>query len=242
MRIITAENSLQEVPINSYDAVIIQNKTKQAFNLARFALVNKKHVMLVAPLYELSLEQLEDLERTALANKAVFYIAYGNRFIPQLTELHTKINNGEFGKIQHCRLLYTATMRENHNGALLELGSHVLNSLQYLFGVQIMQRNFNIVYKGKFDRQVIFADFNTNFSIEVEANLLSATDKICCEIYGTTSSMRSEILCDASVRDNLLRLEQNDFPSVCKTWLDAKADKWLYTELEHLQKADVLLA
>lgn len=242
MRIITADCNLQELPVNSYDAVIIPNQISQQFNLARYALVNNKHVMLEAPAKGIKLSELQELERIALANKAVFYIAYGNRFIPELVQLKEQITNGKFGKIQHCRLLYESLARDNHQGALAELGPHIFNVLQYLFGANIMQHNFNIVYKGKFNRQVIFADFNANLSIEVEVNLLSDKEQISYAIYGTASSANSQWLFDDKTRHALMQLEQDNFPAVCQTWLDAKEEQWVYAELEHLQETDVLLA
>lgn len=237
--------TIQKIPTTDYDAVFICSAHELKYNIARYALVNKKHVLVEAPLWGANVAQLEELEHLALVNNVVFYIAYSYRFSNELARVHELIHNDALGDIRHCRLLYSAVMDEHCNDALIDLCPHLLDLLYFWFDENIMQHNFRIIYKERYSSQVIFADFDSKFTIEVEANLMVASNKITCEIYSSINSVHINLLNDVAFKTELMQKEYVYFKQLCENTRNltfSMVNKWIYTELDDLSKEELLLA
>lgn len=200
--------TIQEVPIASYDAVLVCTPDDPKYNVIRYALANKKHVLVEKPLWCQTVAQLQELAHLAQANNVVFYTAYNHRFEPHFVRMKQLLDSGVLGTIYQCRLFYgngTARLvrdsawRDSGSGVLADLGSHLLDTLHYWFGNTIMQHNFSIVSKSNFENcapdHVIFADFDAKLKIEAEMTLLSWRNHFTCDIFAANGSAHISSLC-----------------------------------------------
>jgi hypothetical protein len=241
MRSIKVDGNLQEIPLNTYDAIIIQQPNHIAFNLSRYALTNKKHVFIEAPLFSISADQLHELQHIAIINKVLLHVAYVYKWLPEFLQLQELSQSNAFGTLRHCRLAFTAP--EDNTDALL-LGAHLMHILYLLFADNVMQYNFNIVNKSKFGRQIIWADFNARCSVELEVNLLDTSKNIKCDIFGT--NLTQHLFCPINdlIHAGLLELEYQHFVRNFQQLqnLPFNLDHWICSELQRLAQEDVLLA
>lgn len=201
-------STIQEVPVASYDAVLICTPDEPKYNVIRYALANKKHVLVEKPLWCTTVDNIKELEHIALVNNLAFYTAYNHRFEPHFVRMKQLLDSGVLGKIYQCRLFYgngTARLvrdsawRDSGSGVLADLGSHLLDTLYYWFGEAITQHNFSIISKSNFENcaadHVIFADFNSKLKIEAEMTLLSWRNHFTCDIFAENGSAHINSLC-----------------------------------------------
>ncbi len=200
--------TIQEVAINSYDAVLLCTPDEPKFNLVRYALANKKHVLVEKPLWCPDPAQLEELAHLAQANKVILYTAYNHRFEPHFVRMKQLLDSQVLGEIYHCRMFYgngTARLvrdsawRDTGAGVLPDLGSHLLDTLHFWFGAKIKDSNFGIVSKKCFENKapdhVVFAAFDSKISIEAEMTLLSWRNHFTCDIFAEKGSAHISSLC-----------------------------------------------
>lgn len=234
--------NIQEVPLSAYDAVCICTTNNKKYSLVRYALVNKKHVIVDAPIWANGVAQIEELEHLAIKNQVVLYVARRYRFVESLQSIQNAIHTGEIGVIQHCRLAHVATADHITDGALIDLVPHQLGLLGVWFGPSIVQNNFNIIYKDPMSLNVIVADFYSEFSVELAANYLGISNQLNIEIYGD----RDCIFVNHHLEPQDIRwgMEFNIFMEVCKhsTYIDWSFDKWIFAELDRLSNEQILLA
>lgn len=199
---------VQDVPINSYDALLLCVPDEPKYHLIRYALVNKKHVLVEKPLWCETLEQIQELEHLAATHKVVCYTAYNHRFEPHYMRMKELLDSGELGRIYHCRLFYgngTARLvresawRDAGDGVLPDLGSHLLDILHYWFGPEIQKRKFSILSRQCFENKspdhVVFGDLNSKMTIEVEMTLLSWRNHFTCDIFAEQGTAHIRSLC-----------------------------------------------
>lgn len=200
--------TIQEVALSSYDAILICTPDEPKFNLIRYALVNKKHVLVEKPLWCPDLQQLEEIEYLSKIHKVVCYTAYNHRFEPHFVRMKHLIDSGVLGEIYHCRMFYgngTARLvrdsawHDTGAGVLPDLGSHLLDTMHYWFGAKVKNSNFSIVSKQCFENaspdHVIFAAFGAKLGIEAEMTLLSWKNHFTCDIFAENGSAHINSLC-----------------------------------------------
>ena len=81
--------------VNDVDAVSIITPTKSHFNIAKFFLMNKKHVLLEKPMTE-NIPQATELIRIAKKNKVILQIGHLERFNPVMAKLDKDIKSPVF--------------------------------------------------------------------------------------------------------------------------------------------------
>lgn len=200
--------TLQEVAIGSYDAVLLCVPDEPKYTLTRFALVNKKHVLVEKPMWCPDVRQLEELAHLAKTNKVVCYTAYNHRFEPHFVRMKELLDSNVLGKIYHCRIFYgngTARLvresawRDTGSGVLPDLGSHLLDTLHFWFGDKAKACNFSIVSKQCFENKspdhVVFAAHGNGLSVEAEMTLLSWRNHFTCDIFAENGSAHISSLC-----------------------------------------------
>lgn len=262
--------SLQELAINSYDAVFICTPDEQKYALVRYALVNKKHVLVEKPLMVTQLQQLEELDHLAKVHKLVCYTASNCKFEPYIVRLKNLLDSKVLGKIYNCRLFYgdsTAT------SVLVDLGTHMLDVLHYLFGSKMETSNFTIISKKNFDNDtpdhVIFGDFSAGLNVEVELTALAWRHHFSCDIIAENGSVHLSSLCKwgsssfllvqrALPGENVLEenetlvqsdptfdLEHEHFKQLClkdNPLSDLTIDQWIHSEIGRLAREEILIA
>jgi predicted dehydrogenase len=106
-----------------------------------------KHVIVDKPLARTALEA-EEIAKVATAGKARLGMVFNYRFVPALILAHKLIAAGALGAIYHFHLDYLHTGYQNPNrpmswrlrhaqsggGALVDLGSHIIDMARYLLG------------------------------------------------------------------------------------------------------------
>src|SRR5207249_3894743 len=111
--------------------------------LLTYCLENKKHVLVEKPLWAKDESEIAALEALAHKNSVICYTAYNHRFEPHFVRMRNLISSGELGKIYSCRMFYgngTARLvrdsawRDQGAGVLPDLGSHLLDSVNFWFG------------------------------------------------------------------------------------------------------------
>lgn len=200
--------SIQEVPIFSYDAVLVCTPDEPKFSIIRYALVNKKHVLVEKPLWCVNNEQLQELAHLAQTNNVVLYTAYNHRFEPHFVAMKELLDSGVLGSVYHCRLFYgngtarlvrNSAWRDAGSGVLADLGSHLLDTLHFWFGSKIKEQNFSVISKSNFENcapdHVIFGDFNSKLKIEAEMTLLSWRNHFTCDIFAEFGTAHISSLC-----------------------------------------------
>ncbi len=200
--------TIQEVPVNNYDAVLICTPDEPKYNIIRYSLVNKKHVLVEKPLWCTSAQQLEELAHLAKNNNVILYTAYNHRFEPHIARMKQLIDSQSLGKIYHCRMFYgngtaaqvrQSAWRDSGSGVLADLGSHLLDIMHFWFGSAIREHNFSISSKHCFENQapdhVIFADFNHKMTVEAEMTLLSWRNHFTVDIFAEHGTAHISSLC-----------------------------------------------
>ena len=131
---------LRDVPLDTYDAVLACVPDEPKIDLLRYCLENKKHVLIEKPLWAIDDRQIFELEDLAKKNNVVCYTAYNHRFEPHFIKMRDLIVSGELGKIYSCRMFYgngTARLvrdsawRDQGDGVLPDLGSHLLDTCRF---------------------------------------------------------------------------------------------------------------
>ena len=133
---------ITEVPLEIYDTVFACVPDETKFTLIRYAINNRKHLLVEKPLWTSNDEEITELENLAIKNKVVCYTAYNHRFEPHFVKMRKLIASGKLGKIYSCRIFYgngTARLvrdskwRDNGDGVLPDLGSHLLDTCIFWF-------------------------------------------------------------------------------------------------------------
>src|SRR4051794_41020877 len=95
--------SLEEVPVDDYDAVILCTPTPMKPMLLSGLFDAGKHVLVEKPLLSGEGVTLRDLESRARAAGVVCHTAYNHRFEPHLVALRDAIRSGRLGTIYRAR-------------------------------------------------------------------------------------------------------------------------------------------
>jgi len=234
--------TIQEVPSHAYDAVIICTAQEHKYAVARFALSNRKHVLVAAPLWAANVGQLVELEQLAVAHNVVLHTAHLWRLLPEVVRVQQAWP--QLGEIYHCRVAHAGSINTRQNGALLDLGPHLLYLLSTWFGSALQQHNFNIVYKDQFNRHVVCADFNARCTLEIAAHFFAQQDQLCAEIYGAKGQLQIACIVDATCVHGLMVQELQYFQSLCVQVpaVDCSVEQWIYAEVDRLLSEEVFLA
>ena len=149
---------IKEVPLDSYDSVIISVPDNEKFRLIKYALENKKNVMVEKPLWTFKIKDIYKLEKIAHKNNVLLYVCYNHRFEPHFKTVKKIILSKKIGKIYYCSLFYgngTAKLvkgsswRDKGNGVITDLGSHLLDTINYWFKNNNLK--FKLSTKSKFE-------------------------------------------------------------------------------------------
>lgn len=134
---------VQAVPLASYDAALVCTPDSAKIPILEYLLRNRKHVLVEKPLVSEDEGELTRLRDLAQENRAVCYTAYNHRFEPHIVRLKEAIDSGRLGRIHYVKLFYgNGTARDVRNspwrdkgmGIIPDLGSHLLDTIQFWFG------------------------------------------------------------------------------------------------------------
>jgi predicted dehydrogenase len=139
---------------SSVDAVIIGLPTHLHLQCVKKAAEAKKHIFLEKPIAK-NVEEGKEIVSVARRNSVKLMIGYPLRFNPDFCDLKEKIASGKLGDVELAHAVYTSSGPFFHRaddytptpvpewwfnreltggGALIDLGSHMINLLRWYFG------------------------------------------------------------------------------------------------------------
>jgi scyllo-inositol 2-dehydrogenase (NADP+) len=196
---------LSDVPPDAYDAaaLCVPDGEKPA---ALAALLGAgKHVLVEKPLF-LRPAEFDALQRRARRTSAYCMTAYNHRFEPHFVRMRDTIASGRLGRIYRCRMFYgngTAELvrrsawRDRGDGVLSDLGSHLLDTLDFWFGG--VADGFRVVSANRFENRapdhVVVACEKGLPRIELEMTLLAWRNHFTCDVFGERGSAHIASLC-----------------------------------------------
>jgi len=197
---------IQEVPLNTFDAALVCLPDEPKFEVLKYLLENGKHVLVEKPLWTESDEQITRLQNIAQQKKLVCYTAYNHRFEPHFVRMKALIDSGVLGTLYACRLFYgngTARLvrdsawRDKGAGVLPDLGSHLLDTIQFWFSKKplhfetIMMNNF----ENKAPDHAIIINKMASPQLTLEMSLFSWRNHFVCDLIAENGSAHIESLC-----------------------------------------------
>jgi len=199
-------NNLKDINDKDYNAVLLCTPDNVKFEILKNILNNKKHVLVEKPLFVKSEEELLELQNIANKNKVVLYTAYNHRFEPHFINMKKLIINKNLGKIFRLRMFYgngtsglvkQSEWRDQGHGVVLDIGSHLLDTLIFWFG----DKKIDIKYSNNFcfenlspDHAILTGNID-NIFIELEVSLLSWKNDFICDVIGDKGSAHISSLC-----------------------------------------------
>jgi scyllo-inositol 2-dehydrogenase (NADP+) len=197
---------LHDVDLDTYDAVLACVPDEPKIDLLRYCLENKKHVLIEKPLWAIDDQQIIELEKMAIKNKVVCYTAYNHRFEPNFIKMRDLIASGELGQIYSCRMFYgngTARLvrdsdwRDQGDGVLPDLGSHLLDTCRFWFGNGL--DSFSLASYHCFENHapdhVLVQSENSLPRINLEMTLCMWRNHFTCDILAEKGTAHIESLC-----------------------------------------------
>jgi len=198
--------TIEEVPLNDYDAVLACIPDEPKYKIVKYCLENKKHVLVEKPLWAIDDQQIIELEQLAIKNKVLCYTAYNHRFEPHFIKMRDLIVSGELGQIYSCRMFYgngTARLvresnwRDQGDGVLPDLGSHLLDTCRFWFGNNL--DSFSLESYNRFENQApdhaVVQSENSLPRINLEMTLCMWKNHFTCDILAEKGTAHIESLC-----------------------------------------------
>lgn len=198
--------ALEQVPIDSYDAVLACIPDEPKLDLLRYCVEHGKHVLVEKPLWTKNADDLIEIERKAQQNGITVYTAYNHRFEPHYVRMRDLIRSGALGRIYSCRMFYgngTARLvrdsvwRDSGAGVLPDLGSHLLDTCRFWFGD--IDTKFTVTAANNFENRapdhVIIANQSMRPCIELEMTLLMWRNHFTCDILAEKGTAHITSLC-----------------------------------------------
>ncbi len=198
-------NSIEDVPLESYDAVLACIPDQDKMKVLGYLLEHGKHVLVEKPILAEDEADIRHLQKLAETSGAVCYTAYNHRFEPHFMRMKELIASGVLGRIYTLRMFYgngTARLvrdsawRDEGAGVLPDLGSHLLDTLLFWIGTPdspFAVRAANRFENRAFDHVVLGSE--GEISIQLEMTLLSWRNHFTCDVLAENGSAHIESLC-----------------------------------------------
>jgi predicted dehydrogenase len=270
--------SVKDVPLDRYDAALACIPDDPKVAVLEYLLAKGKHVLVEKPLWASRDDEISRLEALARKNRVVCYTAYNHRFEPHYVRMQKTIASGVLGKVYHCRMFYgngTARLvrdsawRDQGAGVLPDLGSHLLDTINFWFGATpsnwcvVSARCFEnsapdhvvIASEGKpqLELEMTLLSWRNHFTCDVFAEKGSAHIRSLCKWGPTTFTLRKRVLPSGRPSEDVETLEQPDptwaleyahFKALCaaRAPADLSRDLWLQKTLRPLGERAVAAA
>ncbi len=197
--------TVEQVPLSAYDAALVCTPDKAKLEMLQYLLSHGKHVLVEKPLLSEDEKQLRELYELSRSMRVACYTAYNHRFEPHLTRLKETLSSGILGKIYLVRAFYgngtamdvkNSIWRDQGIGVLSDLGSHLLDTMLFLFGE--IDSDFEVWSYDSFENSacdhVLFGS-RGKFVLEMEATLLSWRNTFTLDVFGEMGSAHINCLC-----------------------------------------------
>ena len=200
-----AYRRIEDVPGDAYDAALVCVPDREKPALLEYLLSRGKHVLVEKPLLCESHDTLTRLKGLATANGVACYTAYNHRFEPHILRLKDVLDRGELGTLYVARFFYgngtardvrDSAWRDRGLGVLPDLGSHLLDWSEFLFG----RRDAEVQVWGchRFENRAfdhVRFGFEGRPALDFEVTLLSWRNSFRLDVIGENGSAHIESLC-----------------------------------------------
>jgi scyllo-inositol 2-dehydrogenase (NADP+) len=220
---------IEDVPLDSYDAALLCVPDAPKVELLNYLLGNDKHALVEKPLLSEHDGDLTALAELSTRTGAVCYTAYNHRFEPHFVRMRDLIRSGKLGRIYTVRMYYgngtaaqvrASPWRDTGTGVLVDLGSHLLDTLSYWLGA--IDQPFRVISASRFENRsfdhVTFGASGTPL-LQLETSLLSWRNHFYADVHAEKGSAHIASLCKwgpstFTIRDRVLPSGRPDEESV----------------------------
>lgn len=213
---------LSQVPLELYDAAILCVPDSPKFDLVEYLIQNHKHVLVEKPLWVYSSKNISKLEDLAVKNSVRIQVAYNHRFEPNIIRLREIIKKNELGDLYSvsiyygngtARLVRDSPWRDEGQGVLLDLGSHLLDMLDFVLDLphSITFAAFLNKFENKSPDRALLVSNKSKPVISLEMNLCMWRNTFRFEIIGSMGSAHIDGLCKWG--SSVLTLRERVLPS-----------------------------
>lgn len=198
----------------SIDAVVIALPTHLHVQCATQAAESKKHIFLEKPIAR-NVQEANEIVSAARRNSVRLMIGYPLRFNEEFRSLKRELNNGTLGDVEIAQATYISSGPFFHRaegyapvpvpewwfnkeltggGALIDLGSHIINLLQWYFGEIIsinscLGHRFNLDFE---DSATCLAKFKSGTRAVINVGWFLQGYQLKVEMYGTVGQAIKE--------------------------------------------------
>ena len=213
--------TIEEIPLEQYDAALVCTPDAAKLPILRYLLSHGKHLLVEKPLLGDSPNDLTELDQLARSHKAVCYTAYNHRFEPHFVNLKQVLDSGRIGKVYSARFFYgNGTARDARNspwrdkgfGVLPDLGSHLLDTVLFLFGP--VEGSCRPWRSDRFENRAydrFLFGFHGSLAVDCEMTMLSWRNTFHADVYGEFGS--AHIFCLCKWGPSTLTVRRRIFPS-----------------------------
>lgn len=241
-------HSLDKVEI---DAGLICVPDSSKIEVARYFLERNCHVLIEKPLIGNS-HELENLKKDFISSNLVCYTAYNHRFEPHFVHIANLLKEKAIGKIYKISLHYgngtsllvkESPWRDQELGIVSDIGSHLLNLIDYWFGrktlisfLKVVEvKSWNLETKSP-DNFYMIGEYG-QFIIEISGSYQNWKNRFFLEIVGSDGSIEMNGLCkwgpsELSIRN---RVRPSGIPDISNKIINLEDPTWRL-EYEHFKK------
>lgn len=213
---------LTQVPLELYDAAILCVPDSPKYELIKYLIQNRKHVLVEKPLWVHSSKNLSMLEDLALKNSVLIQVAYNHRFEPNIIKLREIIKKNDLGDLYSvsiyygngtARLVRESPWRDEGQGVVLDIGSHLLDMLDFVLEIphSIAFTVFLNKFENKSPDRALLVSNKSKPVVSLEMNLCMWRNTFRFEIIGSMGSAHIDGLCKWG--SSILTLRERILPS-----------------------------
>ncbi len=213
-----------DLDLKKFDAAYICTPDSKKFEIIKYLLEKKKHVLVEKPLSLKSLDQFNVLKKISKKNKVNLYTAYNHRFEQNLIKAKKILDTKKIGKIYNiymfygngtARLVKKSNWKDKGSGVIDDLGSHLLDIVNFLVGmrkIKIISSTKNKFENKSWDHATISCKDNKNsISIIMQMSYLMWKNTFKLDVIGQKGSLHLDGLCKWGPSKIVLR--KRKFPS-----------------------------
>jgi scyllo-inositol 2-dehydrogenase (NADP+) len=262
--------AIEQVPLADYDAACVCVPDGAKTPILRYLLTHKKHLLVEKPLLAPA-GQIQEMLELSRSNRTACYTAYNHRFEPHIARLKQVLDSGKLGTVYLVRMFYgNGTARDVRNspwrdhgpGVVSDLGSHLLDTVLFLFGApreagQIWSVNrfenlapdhvhFGYAGRPAIELEATMVSWRNTFGLDVYAERGSAHIGCLCKWGPSTLTVRERVFPSGRPKETVETLDQPDptwkleydhFVGLCpQGGSNLENDLWIGGQIQHLAK------
>lgn len=200
---------IEDVPLDLYDAALVCTPDGEKLPILKYLLSHQKHVLVEKPLVSTRSSDLLELGQIAKEKNVALYTAYNHRFEPMIQKLKTILDVGTLGQVYLAKFFYgngtardvrNSVWRDRGTGVLGDLGCHLLDLAEYLFGRKrddFRKHTLSHFENAAYD-YVVFGTQKDSPGVpllQMEATLLSWKNTFTIDIFAEKGSAHLAGLC-----------------------------------------------